>query len=166
MKLILAVPRVWCGRSECGWRQEHAKERTRAQTQVCKSEQKSAKERKRALPRTNCKRPGLKNRVGNSQLSCRQSAFWEPRHAHFYITCRMWKGYLQDVERVFSRRCNFQRSRDSGEPRKSENSWSFSLTVKLLCLQSLKTLIISKKAKLVSKTAPIVSKKAQIVNCK
>ena len=53
------------------------------------------------------------------------------------------------------------------------------LTVKLLCLQSLKALIrrtfptvskkaptVSKEAKTVSKKAPIVSKKAKIVNCK
>ena len=56
---------------------------------------------------------------------------------------------------------------------------AFSLTVKLLCLQSLKALIrrtfptvskkaptVSKKAKIVSKKAPTVSKKAKIVNCK
>ena len=57
------------GRSKRGRSQKHANEHKRAQTQVRKRaqkgakerkrEQKGAKERKRALPRKNCKQPGL-----------------------------------------------------------------------------------------------------------
>ena len=69
-----AVPKR--GHSKRGRMQTHANERKRAQTQVRKRVQKSAKGRKRALPRKICKQPGLKQpglgtpkkEFGNSQV--------------------------------------------------------------------------------------------------
>ena len=48
------------GRSKRSHSQKHANERKRAQTQIRKRAQKGAKGCKRALPRRNCKQPGLK----------------------------------------------------------------------------------------------------------